>query len=266
MLNVSQSTSGEWILSASPELDAATLEEALRGAADMEIFHVPADADEIDDAIAKLKSVTSRPVWMDNTDAINWEETIAEAMANYPIDVVRAACVAWREVPKHGEWWPTEPGLRRQCEAIYKPRRSLFNKARMLLQDLRNAEAAASRQTAPSAFAGDKARRFQAEMRKRLGEDRYLSYFDAAQISYGDDVVYVRTAIADSVFDREGRDVLRALGLRVVYAPEQFGEIRTSHPTETPTQSAATAAKLKRLLEAMSNGEDLHALRKRGEI
>lgn len=250
-LNVSQSISGEWTLSASPELDASTLEAALVEAADLDIFHVPADADEIDEALVKLKSATSRPVWMDNTDAINWEETLAEAMASYPIDVVRAACVAWRQVPQHGKWWPTEQDLRTQCEALFKPRKTLFHKARTLLLELRDREHERRLASNPSPFADGKHRQFRAEMEKRLSADRFQAYFNSTQIIYAGDEIHVRTQVADVVLNREGRDLLKRFGLVLTYRPEEFINVRLVYREETEKERVEVGQAMRSLGEQL---------------
>ncbi len=222
--------------------------------------------DLIASAIMELIGATDRPPQLDEEKAAARILALRNMAWDYPIDVVQAACRRWRKVPQHGRWWPTEQDLRAQCEPLFTSRRKLHAQAVELLRHLEAEEDLARRQAAPSPFAGDKARRFQAEMRKRLGEERYSCYFDAAEIAYDGDVVYVRTQVADCVLDREGGDVLRALGLRVEYAPAQFSDIRQSRRDDTPAQSAAVGAKLKRLFEAMSKGENLRELRSRGEI
>lgn len=265
MLSVSQSTSGEWRLSASIELKAKALETALREAQKLDVFFVPADADAVDDALASLKSATSRPIWMDNSDAINWEETIATAMADYPTDVVLSACKAWRQVPQHGKWWPTEQDLRQQCEAIFFPRKSLFNRARVLLQELRTRELPAP--TVASAFAGDKAQKFHAGMRQKMLERTFNAYFHPSHIAFRGDEIIVRSRTAARELRERGEGLLRQLGLRVRFDQSAFLNVR--EPTwedDTPQEREETALRFHQLKEALAKGANIKELRRQGVL
>lgn len=265
---MNQSTSGDWHLYASTSLTSEVLENALSEAKDMDIFHIPANADEVDDAIASMKSATNRPVWMDGTDALNWEKTLADAMADYPTDVVVSACKAWRQIPQHGKWWPTEQDLRQQCETIFFPRKSLFNRARMLLQDLRAKETqSAYQETDHSVFAGDKCKSFRNQMRKRMRERTFNAYFHPSHILYGEDLIWVRSKTAERVMRERGEDILQELGIRVEFNQVAFLNIREpTYDDDTLEERAETAARFHRLGEAMAKGENIAKLRAEGVI
>lgn len=266
-LDVSQSTSDQWLLSASTDLTAGELEDALKQATAMDIFLVPCDEDEAENAVQELKVMTARPSWMDGEDAGVYEEALISACLAYPLDVVQTACRAWRQVPNHGKWWPTEQDLRAQCEAAFRPRKALFNKARMLLMDLRSKEAAARETNERSAYATDAGRAFREEMRKRFKPARFDAYFHPSQVMYQEGVVHVRTQTAEHVLTEEGRDLLERYRLRVQYNPQAFVNVRA--PTwedDTPEERAEVTKKLNRLNEAMAKGEDLKRLRQEGAI
>lgn len=263
---MSQSSSGEWSLSASPDLKAEALEFGISCLRQSPSFMVPGDPDDIEAAVTELLAVTSRPPWMDDDVAIAYDRALNEALKDYPIDVVQLACKRWRMVPNHGKWWPTEQDLRQQCELIFAPRKTLFNKARMLLQDLRSREAD-ERARQPSPFAGDKERQFRNEMRKRFTPERFNAYFEPHQMMFSEREIWVRTQTAERVLTEEGGDLLRVLGLRVRYQPQAFAKVR--QPTwedDTPEEREATARKFNRLREGMEKGEDLARLRKLGAI
>jgi hypothetical protein len=69
---------------------------------------------------------------------------------------------------------------------------------------------------------------------------------------YATGAIHVRTQIADVVLNREGRDVLARLGLKLIYAPEEFINVRQVYRDETPQEQAATAAHMTRLCEALT--------------
>ena len=77
---MAQSTAGEWILSASDDLSAAELETALRDASADEMFLVPCDEEQAEEAVVRMKAMTSRPVWMDGEDADLYEDGLIEAL------------------------------------------------------------------------------------------------------------------------------------------------------------------------------------------
>lgn len=228
------------MLSPSSDLKADTLEFALGAARQSPGFIIPGDASDIEDAIAALRASTMRPVWMDDDDASVYVKTMLKACEDYPIDCVQQACVNWRKVPDHGKWWPTEQDLRTQCEKVFAPRRSLFNKARVLLQDLRAKEAEAQRANV-SAFPGERQRRFRAEMEKRMGtRTRFEAYFDGRQMDFqGEDTILVRTPIAESVLLNEGRDLIKSLRLKVRYAPAHFVNIKSGRDDEETADDRA---------------------------
>lgn len=264
---MSQSTSGEWTLSASDDLKAEALEFGLDCLKQTPHFLIPGEPDEIAAAVKELTAATSRPPWMDDEVAITYDAALNEALKDYPIDVVQLACKRWRMVPQHGKWWPTEQDLRQQCEMLFQPRRSLFNKARALLQNLRIREDE-QRRTKTSAFAGRKQDRFRELMRQRMSPSRHEAYFHYAYLMFsGEDELIVSNRCAESVLTEEGGDLLRDLGLRVVFDPKPFANVRRpTHEDDTPEERAEVAAKLRRLKEGIEKGADLKRLRDAGLI
>lgn len=264
---MTQSISGEWSLSASADLEAETLEQALHCARQTPSFLIPGDPDEIESAVVRLKAATMRPMWMDGEDAVAYEEALLAACADYPLDVVQSACAEWRKVPDHGKWWPTEQDIRALCEKLFQPRRTLFNKARVLLQDLRAREDDA-RRNKTSAFAGRQQEQFRDEMRRRLSPARFEAYFHPAYVLFhAADAIIVSNMTAERVLNEEGGDVLKRLGLRVIYDPKPFVKVRRpSHEDDTPEERAEVTRKLNRLKLAMAKGENLKRLREEGAI
>lgn len=231
------------------------------------MFLVPCDEEQAEEAVLKLKAMTSRPVWMDGSDAAIYESELIEALKLYPIDVVQAACIAWRQVPNHGKWWPTEQDLRVQCEKLYAPRKGLFNKARLLLQDLRIREAEKNRANDASYFAGEVHKRFRAEMAKRLLPDQMRAYFQPSHIRYvGTSDVLVRTEIALAIIERYGRDVIKDLGVRVKHDPTAFLRERDPQHEMTPEEDAEVSRKMTRLNQAVKTGESIEKLRREGVL
>ena len=266
-LRVAQSTAGEWILSASDDLSAAELETALRDASADEMFLVPCDEEQAEEAVVRMKAMTSRPVWMDGEDADLYEDGLIEALKLYPIDVVQAACIAWRQVPNHGKWWPTEQDLRVQCEKIYAPRKGLFSKARLLLQDLRIREAEANRANDTSYFGGQVHQRFKAEMGKVLLPDQMAEYFRPGWVLFvGSNEVLVRTEIALAIIERYGREVMQKLGVKVRHDPTAFLRSRDPVREMTPEEDAEVSRKMTRLNQAVRTGESIEKLRRSGEL
>ena len=262
-----QSTAGEWLLSASNDLSAAELETALREASTDEMFLVPCDEEQAEEAVIRMKAMTSRPMWMDGEDADHYEAGLIEALKLYPIDVVQAACIAWRQVPNHGKWWPTEQDLRVQCEKLYAPRKGLFNKARLLLQDLRIREAEKNRANDASYFAGEVHKRFRAEMAKRLLPDQMRAYFNTSHIRFvGTSEVLVRTLVAQAVFERYGLDVMESLGVTVRHDPTAFLRERDPQHEVSPEEDAVISAKMTRLNQAVKSGESIEKLRREGVL
>lgn len=264
LLQVSRSTSGEWNLSASPDLRAETLEFALDAARQTPSFLVPGDPDEIEAAVVQLKAATMRPVWMDAEDAIAYEDVLIKACQDYPIDVVQQGCANWRRVPEHGKWWPTEQDLRAQCEKVFAPRKNLFNRARVLLQDLREREREAQRVKQNSPFASDRGRAFREEMRKHLRPELHEAVFHHSQAMFaGDGAVVVRT----DILVRRGAAIAKRIGVRIVHDPREFVNLRQPSPDDDTEQDRAyVIRKLGRLKRALAAGEDLQALHDAGEI
>lgn len=231
------------------------------------MFLVPCDEDQAEEAVLKLKAMTSRPVWMDGSDAAIYESELIEALKLYPIDVVQAACIAWRQVPNHGKWWPTEQDLRVQCEKIYAPRKGLFSKARLLLQDLRIREAEANRANDTSYFGGQVHQRFKAEMGKVLLPDQMAEYFRPGWVLFvGSNEVLVRTEIALAIIERYGREVMQKLGVKVRHDPTAFLRSRDPVREMTPEEDAEVSRKMTRLNQAVKTGESIEKLRRSGEL
>jgi len=257
-------TSTDWSVTASPGL---TSNELLAGiqALNKELAGGPGDA--IASVLLQLISATSRPPWMDDAVASAYMTTMPKAMWDYPIDVVRSACANWRRVPQHGKWWPTEQDLRVQCEKLFESRRKLRAQAMKLLSDLEAQEEHAARMAQPSAFAGDACKSFKDAMKRRLRPLRYEAYFNADEIMYGNNTIICRSHASFNMVHEEGADLLKHLGLTVRLDPHMF---RFSKPPrwedETEEDRAEVRRKLRRLSQAMANGENIKALRKSGEI
>ena len=195
-LAIAQSTTGEWSLSASNELRADELNAALRDALSLDIFHVPSDEDEVEEAVVKLKAATNRPVWMDSEDAVAYESALIEACQEYPIDVVQSACKAWRQIPNHGKWWPTEQDLRQQCEALFKPRDTLFKEAKRLLHSLREREKPGQERQSEqrrSISPYGRTKEFVDRVRQdtRLGQNFVRSYLSDQTCDFTDNTIFV---------------------------------------------------------------------------
>lgn len=219
--------------------------------------------------VAELKAMTSKPPWMDPGDAVVWERGLREAMTSYPIDVVRVACKRWRMIPDNGKWWPTEQDLRQQCEIIFRPRKSLFNKARLLLNELRERERASADRREKSTFAtaGDASRQFREAMRKRMTPRRHETYFDPSEVMYGSAQIWTRSETARRVLSEEGRDLAQHFGVEIFYRPDAFVSVRLpSYEYDTNQERAVVEAKFARLKEAMASGQDIRALRAKGEL
>jgi len=186
---------------------------------------------------------------------------------DYPMDVVANACRNWRKVPAKGRWWPTEQDLRAQCEPLFAPARALRNKAQELLNNLKAEEEYVARSAKPSYFAGDKHRAFREAMEARLLPDQIKAYFNPAHIRYiGENVIHVRTRVADAIFNRYGSDVLTQLGMVLRCAPEDFMRERNLEQIVTPEDDAEITRKMTRLNLAVSRGENIEALRRSGEL
>lgn len=264
-LAIAQSTSGEWSLSASIELTADSIESALTQARSDEMFFVPSEELDIMPLVAELKAMASKPPWMDQGDAVVWEQSLRKAMTDYPIDVVKLACKRWRMIPDMGKWWPTEQDMRQQCEILFRPRKELFNRARMLLADLRQREAHAAEREEKTVFSDDRTRKFREEMRKRMTPRRHAAYFDPSEVMYGSEQIWTRSRTAYDVLTEEGGDLLNRLGVSVMYRPDAFVGVRLpSWEDDTPEEHAEVQRKFTRLKQALANGEDIKRLRREG--
>lgn len=213
-------------------------------------------------ALMKLISVTRRPSWMSDDLGKAYFETIQEAMLDYPVDVVEMALEAWRR-GEQGAWWPAEAELRRVCEGLMEPCRVLRNRARSLLISLEAEEDRAARAAQPSAFAGDKGRAFRERMRAKMTERAFDCWFHPADILYRGDEIWVRTRIAETVLERDGRADLKELGLTVHFTPGAFDQIpeRRSEPA-TPEEQAAFLATLNKLTGNIREREQAQHQRK----
>lgn len=267
---MTRTTSGEWILSPANDLTStqltagiSALNDALRGGPTARIAA----------SLMRLISATRRPAWMDDETAAVYFDTVQEAMHDFPIDCVEEACIAWRRNGKPGypdsrDFWPSEGELRGVCEKLFEPRRSLRNKALLLLQHLEAEEERADRARRPSPFAGDAGREFKETMRKRMRPQRFEAYFHSSQIKFaGETEILVRTIAAENALRSTGGDVLDRLGLTVRYDPVAFArEPQPRWEDESPADRVEVTGKLNRLKAALAKNEDLKRLREREEI
>lgn len=263
-LTIHQSTTGEWILAPSSDLNSqklkagvAALDEALAGG----------PTQQINASILELIGATDRPPQLGDDEAIARLQALKQMAWDYPIDVVVNACRNWRKVPAKGRWWPTEQDLRAQCEPLFAPARALRNKAQELLMNLKAEEEHVARSAKPSYFAGDKHRAFRAEMEKRLLSDQMRAYFNPAHIRYvGENVIHVRTMVAEAIFTRYGLDVLTKLGMVLRCEPTDFLRERQLEAQVTPEDDAEIRRKMTRLNLAQQRGENIEKLRWSGEL
>jgi len=218
-------------------------------------------------AIMELLGATDRPPQLDEEKAAARVVALRNMAWDYPIEIVQAACRNWRKVPNYGRWWPAEQDLRAQCEPLFAPARALRNKAQELLMNLQAEEDHVRRSAQPSYFAGDKHRAFRAEMETRLLADQIRAYFNPAHIRYvGDNVIHVRTLVAEAIFLRYGSDVLTKLGMVLRWEPTDFMRERQLESLITPEEDAEICRKMTRLNLAQSRGENIEALRRSGEL
>lgn len=217
-LALSQLTSGEWSLSASIDLSAAQLEGALREASKLDIFAVPSDEDEVENAVVQMKAMTSRPVWMDAEDAAAYETALIEACRGYPLDVVQTACKAWRLVPNQGKWWPTEQDLRQQCENIFRPRRALWEEANNLLRSLKAGEESPrqSRSMHPTGRVREFIERVRAH--PHLGQPFVKSYLSDLTCDFSANTIFVAYSTQAERIPQRCAEILRDFpGLKIVH-------------------------------------------------
>lgn len=224
-------------------------------------------------ALMRLISATRRPGWMDDETAAVYFDTVQEAMHDFPIDVVEEACIAWRKHGKPGwpesrDFWPSEGELRGLCEKLFAPRAALKNKALLLLQHLEAEEEAAERARQPSPFAGDRGRAFKEGMRQRMTPARFAAYFHSAYLMFAaEDTIIVSSQGAQFVLSEEGSDLLAKYGMRIVYDPKPFVNVRRpTYDDDTAEERAEVAAKLHRLKDGIAKGANLQRLRDAGLI
>lgn len=259
-----QSMAGDWILAPSNELNSRILAEGI-AALDQSLAGGPTQL--ISAAILELIGATDRPPQLSDEEATTRVHVLKQMAWDYPMDVVASACRNWRKVPAKGRWWPTEQDLRAQCEPIFAPAKALRNKAQELLMNLKAEEEHVARSAKPSYFAGDKHRAFRAEMEKRLLPDQMRAYFNPAHIRYvGENVIHVRTMVAEAIFTRYGSDVLTKLGMVLRCEPTDFLRERQLEAQVTPEDDAEIRRKMTRLNLAQQRGENIEKLRWSGEL
>lgn len=262
-LRVSKASSGEWMLAHTAELTSAQLRNGI--AAYKEAI-AGGPVDRISRALMAMIAVTRKPSGMDDDKTKLYFKVIQSAMLDYPVDLVEQALQDWRK-GESGEWWPAEAELRRVCERLFEPRRALYVKARMLLDDLEREEELRERAKRPSAFAGDQSRAFREAMRERFTPQRFAAYFHAAAIIYQGNEILVRWRASETVLNAEGGVLLASLGLRLRYAPEAFAGVpEPNWPADTPEERTETAAKMRKLMEAVRTGADIKAMRRAGAL
>lgn len=263
-VEVHQALNGDWILAPSSALTSKILADGI-SALDKSLEGGPTQL--ISAAILELIGATDRPPQLSDDEASVRVHVLKQMAWDYPMDVVANACRNWRRVPNKGRWWPTEQDLRAQCEPLFAPARALRNKAQELLMNLQAEEDHVRRSAQPSYFAGDKHRAFRAEMETRLLADQVRAYFNPAHIRYvGDNVIHVRTLVAEAIFLRYGSDVLTKLGMVLRWEPTDFMRERQLESLVTPEEDAEICRKMTRLNLAQSRGENIEALRRSGEL
>jgi len=263
-LTVHQSISGDWILAPANDLSSRALSQAVN---ELDQSLAGGPTQQINMSIVELIGATDRPPQLGDEEAVARVHALKQMAWDYPIDVVINACRNWRRVPNKGRWWPTEQDLRAQCEPLFAPARALRNKAQELLMNLKAEEEHVRRSAQPSYFAGDKHRAFRTEMEARLLPDQVRAYFNPAHIRYvGDNVIHVRTLVAEAIFLRYGSDVLTKLGMVLRWEPTDFMRERQLESLITPEEDAEICRKMTRLNLAQSRGENIEALRRSGEL
>lgn len=221
----------------------------------------------INAVIVRLIGATDRPPQLGDEEAVERVQSLKQAAWDYPIDVVEDASRNWRKVPSKGRWWPTEQDLRAQCEPLFAPARSLRNKATELLRNLEAEEEHVARSAKPSYFPGEKHRAFRKAMETRLLADQVKAYFNPSHIRYiGENVVHVRTLIAEAIFHRYGSDVLTDLGMVLRCEPTDFLRERQLEAEMTHEEDAEVSRKMTRLNQAVKSGESIEKLRRSGEL
>jgi len=263
-LTVHRALNGDWILAPASDLTSEVLREAIRDL-DQELAGGPKDL--IAAAIMELLGATDRPPQLDEEKAAARVVALRNMAWDYPIDVVQAACRQWRKVPNYGRWWPTEQDLRAQCEPLHADNRALRNKAAELLRNLEAEEEHVARSAKPSYFPGEKHRAFRKAMEARLLPDQMKAYFNPSHIRYvGENVVHVRTLIAEAIFQRYGSDVLTDLGMVLRCEPTDFLRERQLEAEMTPEEDAEVSRKMTRLNQAVAKGECIEKLRREGVL
>lgn len=263
-LTVHQSISGDWILAPSNDLNSRALREAV-AALDEGLAGGPTQ--QINAMILELIGATDRPPQLGDDEAIARVQALKQTAWDYPIEVVIQACRNWRKVPSKGRWWPTEQDIRAQCEPLFAPARSLRSKAMELLRNLEAEEEHVARSAKPSYFPGEKHRAFRKAMEARLLPDQMKAYFNPSHIRYvGENVVHVRTLIAEAIFQRYGSDVLTDLGMVLRCEPTDFLRERQLEQQMTPEEDAEVSAKMTRLNQAVKSGESIEKLRREGVL
>lgn len=236
---------------------------------------------EIESAVASLIAACSRPPWMDEDTAIDYEAALIKACWEYPLDVVQSACENWRRVPGQGRWWPTEADLRAQCNPLFASRKALRDQAKRLFNALEadedRREFEKSRADA-SVFADDKSRKFREAMRERFltkipalktaPTSKFDACFHPLKIKYSvGGLILVRSDAQRSMLYRYGSDLIEEFGLSIRYDPMAFEKDPPPRYDEDPPEvKAEIAAKMKVLRAALAAGADLRPMLDKGII
>lgn len=213
-LAVSRSTSGDWILSPSSDLTATELRV---GVAALELEMAGGPEQRIAAALMKLISATRRPAWMDDEIAEHYFEAVQEAMLDYPIDIVEAACIAWRKGPS-GEFWPAEKELRRICDEQFKPRRDLRDGARSLLNAMESQERRGNRERSSQPRGATLALVNACLANPSFGSAFVRSYLSSRTCDFSDDTVFTMSIVAERLQQRAG-GLLAKHGVKVKVCP-----------------------------------------------
>lgn len=214
---MSQTADGAWQIKPLPGITARDMVQAVN-ALEAEVAGGPQD--EIAKALMELISVTSRPPTMDDFAAAAYPPTMAKALWDYPIDIVRAACQRWRMVPSAGNWWPTEQQLRAQCEELFKVRRGLLDQANSLLSTLSEHERQAAREKhSRSTFPSGRTQAYVDACMTAFGPAFVKSYLTHRTCDFTDTTIYAMGFTADRLAQRTS-GLIAKHGVMVKACPE----------------------------------------------
>lgn len=247
-LAVTRTNTGEWILAPTEKL---TSNQLRAGVAAMEKDLEGGPPQRLAMALTRMMATTSKPPWMDDMMAAAYAEALPVAMLDYPAEIVEEAFAAWRKTPGKGKWWPTEQDIREIAEKLFAPQKELKVRAYALLYALEGEEERIKRARGASHFAGDRHREFRNEMRKRMTQDRFDSYFDPSQIKYqGEDTILVRSSGAERVLKEVGGDLLKAMKLRLRFCQETWLHDTIKEPEPVSDAEKAVMVEKMRALAA----------------